>query len=389
MSLLLLAVVVVARANDGVYYVNGNHLVPIQENNIAVAKEILTIALADDGFAHVDVYYEFNNRGTEKTIDMGFEASLPYNSGDAYNPKGVHPSIFDFTATLNGQKMSVRNGVVRATGDTPTDFRTLDTKKWHVANPDDWDMSGALADGSGKEVRIAYAYFFRATFKPGKNIVRHTYRYQVSSGIYRAFEIPYWLTPAKRWANHQIDDFTLRITALGTAKNFYVPDKVFATSTFRVVQGKGKVRRRSNQDLGSYTEVTLRNGIVEWHGTNFKPMSEMFINSTDQLVYQEDSRDVGSFYDRVPYLPIPKINFKMAYGREPKSNKEEKEFASRVLRNLPYAHRGYVFKDANLKKYFTQQWWYMPDPDWKMSTDDFTEGDWNMINEVSKTISTW
>jgi hypothetical protein len=87
----------------------------------------------------------------------------------------------------------------------------------------------------------------------------------------------------------------------------------------------------------------------------------------------EDSRDIGSFYDRSPYYPIDRINFKAAYGRESRSNKEEKDFLSRVCRNLPYAHRGYVFKDANLKKYFAQQWWYMPDPTWQMKTDDFTE----------------
>ena len=390
MSLLMLAMVVVAKANDGTYYVNGNHLVPVQESDIAVAKEILTISLCDDGFARVDVYYEFFNRGKEKTVDMGFEAQLPYNSGDKYNPKGVHPSIFDFTATMNGQKLVCRNGVVEASGKEPTDFKTIDVKKWRVADQDEWDMGNTiLTNAAGQQVSIAYAYFFKATFKPGKNIVRHTYRYMMSNGIYRAYEVPYWLTPAKRWANRQIDDFTLRINATKTAKHFFLDDKVFASSDFRVVSGKGKVRHRSNSTIGGYTEITLRDGAVEWHSKNFRPKYEMYINSADQLEQSEENRDIGSFYDRCPYYPMSRINFKAAYGREPRSNKEEKEFLSRVCRNLPYAHRGYVFKDANLKKYFAQQWWYMPDPNWKMSTDDFTNGDWNMINEISKNIASY
>lgn len=391
LSLLMLAAVVTAWANDGVYYVNGNHLVPVQENDIAVTKEILSIRIADDGYAYVNVYYEFTNRGAEKTIDMGFEASLPYNSGDKYNPKGVHPCIKDFTATLNGQKMTYSNGVVKASDDdNPTNFKKLDTSKWRIADQDDWDMGNTiLTNANGQEVHIAYAYFFRATFKKGVNKVHHTYRYMMSNGVYRAYEIPYWLMPAMRWANHQIDDFTLRISCEGSAKHFYLTERPLGTPQFRVVKGKGKVRRMSNSTIGGYTEVTLRDGMVEWQTKNFKPKGDMWINSADQLIMMEDSRDIGSFYDRAGFIPQTTINFRAAYGREAKSNKEEKEFLGRVVRNLPYANRGYVFKDANLKKYFASQWWYMPDPSWQMKTDDFTESDWHVINGLSKEVSNW
>ncbi|MBQ1649694.1 MAG: YARHG domain-containing protein, partial [Prevotella sp.] len=50
-------------------------------------------------------------------------------------------------------------------------------------------------------------------------------------------------------------------------------------------------------------------------------------------------------------------------------------------RNLPYANRGYVFKDKKLQKYFSSLWWYMPDPQWQASTADFTPREWQMINE--------
>ena len=61
----------------------GNQLVPIQETDISVAKEVLTISLCDDGYALIDVQYEFMNKGRAKTVEMGFEASPPYNSDDA------------------------------------------------------------------------------------------------------------------------------------------------------------------------------------------------------------------------------------------------------------------------------------------------------------------
>ena len=46
-----------ARANDGVYYMNGNQIVPLTETDITIAKEILTISIGDDGYARVDVQY--------------------------------------------------------------------------------------------------------------------------------------------------------------------------------------------------------------------------------------------------------------------------------------------------------------------------------------------
>ena len=49
---------VISKANDGVYYASGSGLVPVQETDISVAKEILTITIGKDSFAIVDVYYE-------------------------------------------------------------------------------------------------------------------------------------------------------------------------------------------------------------------------------------------------------------------------------------------------------------------------------------------
>ena len=36
----------------------------------------------------------------------------------------------------------------------------------------------------------------------------------------------------------------------------------------------------------------------------------------------------------------------------------------RIMRNLPFAWRGYVFKSKDLQKYFESTTWYIPDPDY-------------------------
>ena len=75
--LIALAAIITSTANDGVYFTSGNFLVPLQETDISVSKEILTITIGKDGFAKVDVYYEFNNKGQAKNVTMAFEAASP------------------------------------------------------------------------------------------------------------------------------------------------------------------------------------------------------------------------------------------------------------------------------------------------------------------------
>lgn len=346
-TILLLAICLTASANDGEYYVSGNQLVPINDTDISCAKEVLTIDLNDDGFARVDVQYEFVNNGPEKVVDMGFEANRPHNDGSEVNPSGVHPHIFDFMVTLNGERLSYTNTIIRE-----------DTQK---------EVTFPIDPSELEDVNYFYSYVFKARFKAGKNVIHHTYRYRMSYGIGRTFDVPYWLTPAKRWANHQIDDFTLRIST-PSFKQFMIEAKLFKGEPFRVVSGKGKVREVAYKDYEDHIEIALRNGTVEWHKMNFDPSDDIDILSSDTYSFFNEDNKLGSFYDRSDrYIP--------RYSNE--YTKEEK----RILRNLPYANRGYVFKDKGLQKYFNEIWWYMPDPSWKQDTSDFTNKEWELVNE--------
>ena len=364
-----------AWSNDGVFYVNGNHLVPIQETDIALTKEILTINLCDDGYAKVDVQYELMNQSNEKTVTMGFEAAAPYNDEVAFNPNGIHPYISDFTVEMNDEKLTYMNAVVRMEYGIDYDFQPLDLKRWksfgEVKMRDGEDLPhNALLYDADKDslIDFAYAYYFVARFHPGKNTIHHTYRYRMSYGVGRTYEVPYWLLPAMRWANKQIDDFTLRIKAENTAKHFFVEDSLFVQSEFVITEGAGKIRKMVLYDE-TFTEIALRNGTVEWHAKSFRPKANVNIQSAERLHY--DDFVLGTFYDRSDnYLPS---DFQID------TNKVQDY--RRILSNLPYASRGYVFKDKKLQKYFSKFWWYMPDPSWKPDTKDFTPREWKLINK--------
>lgn len=272
-----------AFGNDGVYFMNGNQLVPLTETSIKVTKEILTISLNDNGIADIDVYYEFFNDGMAKNVIMGFEANAPYNSGDSLNPQKEHPYISNFSVSMNGQTLNYSKDICRLGS---TDGKPLDLTKWKYSN--DYGCGDAVYNAQiDSVVSFAYVYKFNANFHPGKNIVKHKYSYKMSYSIGNQYIVDYKLTPATRWANHCIDDFTLRINAHNTVKQFYFPTSTFPKNSFRIVSGKGKISHITHFNIPE-TEITLYNGSAELHATHFKPTEELYLRSSDEMVVFRD-----------------------------------------------------------------------------------------------------
>ena len=359
-----------AYANDGVYFTKGNQLVPLVETDISVRKEILTIRLMDDGFAHVDVYYEFWNPGQQsKRVLMGFEADPSYNDDWKFHPSGVHPHIKNFTVEMNGAMLSYANAACRAgTGR----LEPIDTTKQYEVWGVQLFKKGFTPEESenAKGTDFAYVYYFNADFKPGLNRVHHTYTYRTSFSVGCPYVVDYKLTPATRWANGQIDDFTLVIRADNTAKHFSIPTEVFPSGFTPVSDGTAyKMRTSKLWDTPCY-EFALRNGAITLHLTNFKPTKELSITGAGwDKCYENHLFHVAAAYDRSRSV----ILFENIWAEE--LDPKDKAFCQRVLRNLPYAHRGHVFRDARLRRFFESQWWYMPDPNYIDDTSDFTPVD--------------
>lgn len=383
LCLLAFLPVMPVRANDGVYYTRGSQLVPLTETDISVRKEVLTISIMDNGFARVDVYYEFWNPGKEvKRVLMGFEADPSYNDDYKFYPSGVHPHIKDFTVEMNGRKLSYGNAACVAP-DTRVGVHGLEridtSKRYYVFDNNmlyEEGFNAEIGDNYKKGIAFAYVYYFNADFQPGLNRVHHTYIYRMSRTVGMPYIVEYKLSPAARWANGQIDDFTLVIRADGTAKNFFIYDSVFPGAEFRFVEGMGKVRRHKLYSDPAY-EFSLRDGAVTLHLQNFKPEKELTITGAGMDCCYGDGGtfNVAAAYDR----SRPVVLFDEEWFGDMKAVPTDGTFRKRVLRNLPYAHRGHVFKDARLRKFFESLWWYMPDPAYKDSTADFTPVDYEYI----------
>lgn len=279
-------------ANDGVYFTSGNFLVPVKETDISVKKEILTITLCKDGYAKVDVDYTFhNNTSDTKAVTMAFEAAAPYNASAALNRKGEHPFISGFTVTMNDAQLQHRNALVAihyGPDKREVDFNSpLDMSQWKgygedvdsLLPTDDTIYNPSLDSICG----FSYAYYFDANFKPGENKVHHTYRYKMAFRVGVTFEVPYWLTPVTRWANGQVDDFTLRIKGEDFSDKILMADSVLKDCEFRAKDGY-EVYHINTEYRGSSIFARLGGEtVLEWHATNFAPKENILIESGDAI----------------------------------------------------------------------------------------------------------
>lgn len=281
-----------AFANDGVYYTSGNFLVPMRESTISVKKEILTITIGKENMAKVDVYYEFYNPDSTKTVSMAFEADAPYNADFDIGKSLEHPYIHDFKVVMNDQPLTYKNMLIDSEwkNNIDQDIAPLDLTEWKHEMPKKYDeylwpdiLYSAQLDTF---ISADYGYMFEATFRPGINIVHHTYNYMMSYSIGDKYSIHYWLTPATRWANRQIDDFTLRIKNENDMDFAICNDSIFMASQFVFAQGKGDVYPFTQKYDGHCTLAVVHGegAVLEWHANGFAPKSDMLIESIDYFI---------------------------------------------------------------------------------------------------------
>lgn len=51
----------------------------------------------------------------------------------------------------------------------------------------------------------------------------------------------------------------------------------------------------------------------------------------------------------------------------------------RIAKNLPFAHRGYIFNSKELQDYFESTTWYIPNPDYKADVATLNENEQNWV----------
>ncbi len=350
--LFLLSIVLTANAfaNDGAFFASGNQLIPIEESDIEISKEILTIERVGD-YLHVTVDYTFVNNAEAKELLVGFEAKSPGGDVDGTPIDGQHPYMKNFSVLVNDQML-------------PYEVSLVNTETYFVNNSMA-SLSEEEAMGDNFDVNnpnFYYVYHFNVRFEPGVNKIIHKYQYRISGSVEMDFEFDYILTAANRWANKQIDDFTL-ILDLGNYSEYYVSRNFF--SSFENWKNgiflEGDNLPYMFEDTAPMY-VLSKEGIPTFHQTNFHPEDELRVFAPHQhYVLMAESFDYKEL--ELPYSSGSVSNLVTTTD----------EVSYKILRNLPYARRGYVFKTKSIQKYYEKMPWYQPDPKYVAKPELLTE----------------
>lgn len=351
---LLISNIFSAHANDGAFFARGNQLIPINDKDISIKKEILSIT-QKDGEMLINVYYEFYNPGASKEVLVGFEASSPDGDVDGTPINGQHPYMYDFTVAVNDQPLPYEVAIVE---------QEAYIKRGMPNTLSETEINARMENIN--EVGFNYVYHFNAIFKKGLNVIKHTYRYKTSKSMTYYYLLDYILTSANRWANNQIDDFTL-VLDMGNNERFHIANTFFNAPSEWTFSGIGKssfvkmdkFRTDYYEPETDLTFFAIKNGAITFNKKNFRPAGELILRCEfdDILAGSRGLRSVefeDSFNYKTDYLSFYGISNQL---------KPVDQLSKKIIQNYPFAKRGYIFKDKILDHYFRNTVdWYIPDP---------------------------
>ena len=378
-----------ALANDGAFYTKGNQLIPISDTDISVKKEVLTLNRVGDKI-EVTVYYEFFNPAAQKEVLVGFEAAAPdvYFNDESVKQFPEHPYMRDFKVVMNGEPLSFKVAHV-----------SRYDEKWNLIPKPEYYVDGKIKSATPKELDLddwlnhtgneeavehpLYVYHFNAMFRPGLNIIQHTYDFDMSdqrNGSTKEFF--YILTAANRWANNGIEDFTLYVN-MGDHTSFHISPSSFNNPDEWEIQGSGKytIGTLPYQFRPDSILFHMQHGNIRIHKENFHPDGELAI-SIDYpwslwMICDLDRLDT---FDADYYVNSFKNQYEPVNAENGIRNKDKFDYNTlftleqrRILRNLPFAYRGYIFKTKELQEYYESTAWYIPNPEYKADVEELTE----------------
>jgi hypothetical protein len=321
---------------------NGNTLFPVQETNIKLRKEVLSMDYTKWGKMHVNIYFEFFNPGEERELTVGFIDHFPDIDRKV-------PGVENFSVTLNDTVLEY--SVIKL---DDSQFTSLKENHYpqsiNLQSVFDWDQSDD------------YIFYFKAKFKPGINQLQHIYRYH---GYYTGtgqLELFYKLTTGTLWANSTIDDFEMYLN-MGEDINFTIPSSFEKNIESNLWEMRGIGRMKSN---GEKIDVYMKSGYLYYHRSKFKPDREIEIES--------DFCPLGDIF----YL----WKFENDFAKKSITSKSAEELM--LFRNKCYALKGYKFNDKILYEHFNEFLWYIPDPNVPNSTEIFDEKELELVNYIIK-----
>lgn len=370
-------------ANDGAYYASGNQLIPIEETDICITKEVLSIIRKkeltpidgyDVEYIYVTVDYTFFNQAkNEKEILVGFEAPSPVGDVDGYPVNGRHPYISDFNVMMNGTSLNHQTAIVNE-------------EVYFINNKIDAKTEEEVigSDFNANEADFYYVYHFKAKFKPGLNKIVHTYKFTLSTSVMERYNFEYILTAANRWANHQIDDFTLNIE-MGDSESFYVYNTFFDEKDKWIITEGRKMNTINNDNQKIVSQFITYSGSISYKKKNFKPKGELALYALQEFPRLNNIESFNYKNHDTPPNVVMASTASAVYDFDSLiffTARSVDENSFKILRNLPFAIKGYVFKTKMIQDYYLTQKWYIPKPEYISDIENLSKEEKEWIKEV-------
>ena len=324
-------------SNDWEFGSEGEHLIPLEISNVSIKSEKIVMKLTEKGM-EINVRFVFDSP-VDEIKKIGFITPPDQQQGKLF--------MSDFKTAVNGKEV--------------------------VSQVDNFDKSPFAVNtalkkaaeemgGSAEHDVAGYVYYFDAPFKKGENTVEHSYVYSGSGGI-DGQDYAYVITTISKWKNKRVDDFEL-IIDMGENSFFMLP-YTFWKNNKKIdweIFGEGRIESGRSWDTSEMTDtffVKMKNGYVRYKTKNFSPDLDIEIYDIDffsgRLDILPQSNGKTLYKDDLTYL------YKGIYNQNNNQNiyvLNDEEL--RILKNYPYAAAGYDFSDPQLKKYFSQFFWYIP-----------------------------
>lgn len=353
----------VITAQDVAYYGVGRQFIPLDKTNVILKKEVLKIEKSRNDIKF-NIHLELYNPGEESIVMLGLVTDSPSGAAELPDMSGKNNSVKDFYVNMNGIDEPYSVAVVK---------------------DEDYYKNGKFITVSSNEMKkqideyeyewcvdFFYVYYFPAKFKKGLNILDNSYILSWSANDMPQTFFAYSLHAITGWANNEAEDFTMEISP-GEHALFDILNSSLIGINEAKITGIGKKTQakayyhydRDLENLPDFTRFYIREGSVIFNKKNFREKTSVFIArpilfaSVHDFDYKED--------DLLPH------NYTVYNALEAKD-----DISKRILRNLPFAKRGYLFGNPILKKYYEKQFWYIPNPDYKadMATLSQDEQEW-------------
>jgi hypothetical protein len=106
-------------------------------------------------------------------------------------------------------------------------------------------------------------------------------------------------------------------------------------------------------------QFDVQKGNLIFHKAGFRPKGELGLYARNYMPESEE-------FNRNEQLPF-------SVDQQDRIGKPMSESDRRILKNLPFARRGYVFSNTEMQQFYEQMDWYIPNPNYKPEVKFLTD----------------